>query len=98
MLVDLQDYIDSQPKGDIFIVLHQMGNHGPAYFKRYPKSFEKFTPVCKNADLNQCSDEEIGNAYDNAILYTDYFLSKTIDLLKRNDSRFETALFRNNFV
>ncbi len=93
MLVDLQDYIDSQPKGDIFIVLHQMGNHGPAYFKRYPKSFEKFTPVCKNADLNQCSDEEIGNAYDNAILYTDYFLSKTIDLLKRNDSRFETALF-----
>lgn len=93
MLVDLQRTIDSHPKGDIFIVLHQMGNHGPAYFKRYPQAFEKFSPVCKNSDLSQCSNEEIGNAYDNAILYTDYFLGKTIDLLKRNDAKFETALF-----
>ena len=93
MLVDLQRTIDSHPKGDIFIVLHQMGNHGPAYYKRYPQAFEKFSPVCKNSDLSQCSNEEIGNAYDNAILYTDYFLGKTIDLLKRNDAKFETALF-----
>jgi len=28
MLDGLQDYIDRQ-KGDILIVLHQMGNHGP---------------------------------------------------------------------
>lgn len=93
MLVGLQDYIDSHPTGDIFIVLHQMGNHGPAYYKRYPKDFEKFTPVCKDAELNRCSDEEIVNAYDNALLYTDYLLGKTIDLLKRNDPKFETALF-----
>ncbi|HQW21570.1 MAG TPA: phosphoethanolamine--lipid A transferase [Rhodocyclaceae bacterium] len=93
MLVQLQDYIDSHPKGDIFIVLHQMGNHGPAYFKRYPSEFEKFRPVCQSNDLSRCSDEEIGNAYDNAILYTDYFLGKTIELLKRNDHNFETALF-----
>jgi len=93
MLLNLQSYIDSHPKGDIFIVLHQMGNHGPAYFKRYPQRFEKFLPVCKRNDLSQCSNEEIGNAYDNAILYTDYFLGKTIELLKRNDAKFETALF-----
>ncbi|MDP3438010.1 MAG: phosphoethanolamine--lipid A transferase [Azonexus sp.] len=93
MLVQLQDYIDSHPKGDIFIVLHQMGNHGPAYFKRYPPEFEKFRPACQSNDLSRCSDEEIGNAYDNAILYTDHFLGKTIELLKRNDQKFETALF-----
>ncbi len=93
MLVNLQSYIDSHPKGDIFIVLHQMGNHGPAYFKRYPQQFEKFLPVCKSNDLSQCSNEEIGNAYDNALLYADYFLGKTIELLKRNDAKFETALF-----
>ena len=93
MLVPLQDYIDSHPAGDIVIVLHQMGNHGPAYYKRYPPAFEKFQPTCKSKDLGLCSREEIGNAYDNAILYTDHFLGKTIELLKRNDAKFETALF-----
>jgi lipid A ethanolaminephosphotransferase len=92
MLSSLQKHIDAQPKGDIFIVLHQMGNHGPAYFKRYPPEFEKFRPACQSADLGQCSREEINNAYDNAILYTDFFLGKVIELLKNNDKTFETAL------
>ena len=93
MLTKLQDYVDSHRQGDVFIVLHQMGNHGPAYYKRYTPAFEKFQPVCKDSDLGRCSKEAIGNAYDNAILYTDDFLGKTIDLLKRNDNAFETALF-----
>lgn len=93
MLVGLQEYIDSHPKGDIVVVLHQMGNHGPAYYKRYPKAFEKFTPVCETNQLEQCSQEEIKNGYDNAILYTDYFLSKVVALLKQNDRSFETAMF-----
>lgn len=92
MLEGLQDYIDTQQEGDILIVLHQMGNHGPAYYKRYPESFEKFTPVCKTNHLDQCSETEISNAYDNAILYTDFFLSKVITLLKQNMNRFETAM------
>jgi len=92
MLVGLQNYIDGQKQGDILIVLHQRGNHGPAYFQRYPHKFEKFTPVCKTNQLEECQPEEIINAYDNAILYTDYFLAKTINLLKRNDNAFQTAL------
>ena len=91
MLVDLQEYVEAQ-QGDIFIVLHQMGNHGPAYYKRYPKAFEKFTPTCKTNQVEQCTSEEIGNAYDNAILYTDYFLTKTIHFLKQNDAKFQTDL------
>ena len=92
MLTNLQTYIDAHTKGDIFIVLHQMGNHGPAYYKRYPIRFKKFTPTCETNQLEQCSQEEISNTYDNAILYTDYFLSKTIKLLK-NNNKFESALF-----
>jgi len=92
MLSGLQDYIDRDPRGDVLIVLHQMGNHGPAYYKRYPAQFEKFVPACKTNDLGACSAEEIINAYDNAILYTDYFLSKVIKLLKRNDGQFETTM------
>ncbi len=92
MLVGLQDYIGGKPEGDILIVLHQMGNHGPAYYKRYPASFEKFTPVCRTNQFDECTKEEIGNAYDNAILYTDYFLTQVIGLLKKNSPRFETAM------
>jgi lipid A ethanolaminephosphotransferase len=93
MLDNLQDYIDKHPSGDIFIVLHQMGNHGPAYFKRYPPQFEKFKPTCQTNQLEDCSLEEINNTYDNAILYTDYFLSKVISLLNKNKNNFESALF-----
>lgn len=93
MLVGLQEYINTHPKGDILIVLHQMGNHGPAYYKRYTKAFEKYTPVCKTNQLEQCSKEEITNAYDNTILNTDTFLTQVISLLKGNDEHFATGMF-----
>ena len=92
MLEGLQDYVDRIERGDILIVLHQMGNHGPAYYKRYPREFEKFTPVCGTNQMEECTREEIENAYANAVLYTDYFLSRVIDLLKKNTERFETAM------
>lgn len=92
MLADLQAYVDQQKQGDVFIVLHQMGNHGPAYYKRYPKDFERFTPVCRTNELGTCSPQEIANAYDNALLYTDYFLSQVIAFLRRQSGTFETAM------
>ncbi len=93
MLKNLQPYINEHRQGDIFIVLHQMGNHGPAYFKRYPPEFEKFTPVCTSNQLEACSRDSINNTYDNAILYTDYFLSRVIGFLKQNQNTFDTAMF-----
>jgi len=69
-----------------------MGSHGPAYYKRYTKEFEHFTPVCKTNQLNECTNEQINNAYDNTILYTDYFLAKVIGLLKNNQKEYKTAM------
>jgi len=92
MLVGLDKYIKTREGKDILVILHQMGNHGPAYYKRYPKEFEKFTPVCETNQLEECSKESINNAYDNAILYTDYFLSKTINLLKKYENNYETTM------
>jgi len=92
MLSGLEDYIQSRKDKDILIVLHQMGNHGPEYYRRYPKSFERFTPACQTGELRNCSRQEIDNAYDNAILYTDYFLSEVINFLKKFDNRYETAM------
>lgn len=66
-----------------FIVVHLIGSHGPAYYKRYPKEFEAFTPACNTQDLQKCTRQEIINAYDNTILYTDNILSKIINLLKK---------------
>lgn len=92
MLIGLDKYIKEHSDKDILIVLHQMGNHGPAYYKRYPKEFEKFTPVCKTNELSECTKEEVSNAYDNAILYTDYFLSKVINFLKPYSKNYETVM------
>lgn len=92
MLQGIQPYIEKHPTGDIVIVLHQMGNHGPAYYKRYPEAFKKFVPACDTNQLENCNPTEISNAYDNAILYTDYFLSEVIELLKKNDENFEAAM------
>lgn len=92
MLDRLQAYVNDH-SGDILIVLHQMGSHGPAYFQRYPAEFEKFTPACHSAELSVCTQEEIINAYDNSILYTDFFLSKVIEFLKTNSGPYETSMF-----
>ncbi|MDQ7045959.1 MAG: phosphoethanolamine--lipid A transferase [Sulfurimonas sp.] len=92
MLIGLDAYITKNNSKDILIVLHQMGNHGPAYYKRYPNKFEIFKPTCKTNQIEKCTKEEISNAYDNAILYTDYFLTQTIDLLKQYEGTHKTAM------
>lgn len=92
MLSGLDHYIKARAGKDILIVLHQMGNHGPEYYRRYPAEFRKFTPMCETGELQKCSKEEINNAYDNAILYTDYFLASVIDLLKKYDDTHATAM------
>jgi lipid A ethanolaminephosphotransferase len=92
MLDGLQAFIDAQPDGDILIVLHQMGSHGPAYHRRYPPAFHVFSPTCESSQLDDCDHAAIGNSYDNSIRYTDHFLAEVIALLRANDGRFETAM------
>jgi lipid A ethanolaminephosphotransferase len=92
MLDGLEQYIEARKGRDILIVLHQMGNHGPEYYRRYPKEFARFQPMCMTGELKDCTREEIDNSYDNAILYTDYFLSNVIDLLKKYDGDHATAM------
>ncbi len=92
MLSGLDAYIASKKGKDIMIVLHQMGNHGPEYYRRYPKAFAKFQPMCMTGELRDCTEEEVNNSYDNAILYTDYFLSEVIQFLKKYDGDYETAM------
>ncbi|SEJ38302.1 phosphoethanolamine transferase [Pseudomonas sp. NFR16] len=91
LLQGLQSFIDNLSK-DTVLVLHQMGSHGPEYFKRYPKEFEKFTPVCESNALNNCTRESIVNGYDNTLLYTDHVLASLIDILRTNQNKVDTAM------
>ena len=63
------------------IVLHTLGSHF-RYNYRYPPQFEVFKPSLKGAfdyALISAKNKELFiNTYDNSILYTDFFLAKTI--------------------
>lgn len=90
LLRGLDQKIQTTP-GDMVIVLHQLGNHGPAYYLRYPDDLRRYTPTCDSAELGKCTAEQLVNTYDNATLYTDRFLANTIQLLRQNNEH-ETAL------
>ncbi|UIJ70674.1 phosphoethanolamine transferase [Aurantimonas sp. HBX-1] len=66
---------------DTVIFLHQLGSHGPAYHLRAPAAFQRYQPTCRDESFADCTREEIVNAYDNTILYTDHVLAEIVDLL-----------------
>jgi len=72
--------------GQSLVVLHLGGgSHGPSYHERYPEQFQAFQPLCQDADvLNQCTQEELVNAYDNSILYVDHVLNEAIATLEQS--------------
>jgi lipid A ethanolaminephosphotransferase len=74
------------------LVLHMLGSHGPSYWRRYPTAFEHFTPACHNDDLGQCSHDEIVNAYDNTLLYTDHVLARLIGQLAARADDVDSAM------
>jgi lipid A ethanolaminephosphotransferase len=83
MMEDFKNKINKVKK-DTLIVMHTIGSHGPTYYARYPQDFKKFTPTCDTSELQNCPQENIINSYDNTILYTDYFLNKVIEILKKS--------------
>ncbi len=76
----------------VVVFMHQMGSHGPAYYKRAPAAFKRFLPECSTNALQQCEREQVVNAYDNTIVYTDHFLAAAIDWLQRHDAEWAPAL------
>ena len=82
----------ARARGTQLWVLHMLGNHGPSYFRRYPATFEHFRPACRQDDLRLCSEDEVRNAYDNALRYTDHVLAATIARLAAAGDRVDSAL------
>jgi len=91
LLQVMRPYIEKS-NDDTLVVLHIMGSHGPAYHKRFPKEFARFTPYCQSNAPQECSNDELSNAYDNTILYTDYILSQLITYLKQNNDQYDSFM------
>jgi lipid A ethanolaminephosphotransferase len=76
----------------VVVVMHQMGSHGPAYFRRSSAPSKKFKPECATSAISECPLPEVVNAYDNSIAETDLFLARAIDWLKSQGGHFDTSL------
>ncbi len=63
------------------IVMHMIGGHGPEYSLRSPEDVKQFQPECHTPNLDECSVEEITNAYDNTIVMTDIVVDRVIQQL-----------------
>ncbi|MBL0013461.1 MAG: phosphoethanolamine--lipid A transferase EptA [Flavobacterium sp.] len=93
LLSGLKEQILASTKNKILVVLHTSMSHGPTYSQKYPPQFEYFKPVCNSVELGKCTHTELINAYDNTIVYTDYFLSKVIEDLKQLKAYHSTMIF-----
>lgn len=83
MIPLLQHYIDSLPD-NLFVVMHTYGSHFN-YKERYPKEFSHFTPD-DATEVEVKNRDQLINAYDNSIRYTDYFLHHLIETLDSTGS------------
>ncbi|MEI6062545.1 MAG: phosphoethanolamine--lipid A transferase EptA [Bacteroidota bacterium] len=93
LLTGLNEQILASKKNKILIILHTSTSHGPSYSTKYPPRFEIFKPVCRSVELGKCSQNELINAYDNTIVYTDYLLNKIIEDLKQLKDFKSTMIF-----
>lgn len=93
LLAGLKEQILASGKNKILVVLHTSTSHGPTYYKKYPEEFKIFIPECKSVELAECSKQELINAYDNTIVYTDYILATLIGKLQELEQYKTSMIF-----
>lgn len=93
LLDNVDENITQLTGNDKMIVFHMIGSHGPTYFERYPETHRFFVPDCPRSDIENCTNEELVNTYDNTIRYTDFVLSEMIKKLKEYSDKYRTILF-----
>ena len=93
LLEGLREDIAGSDSTKVFVVIHAYTSHGPSYNTNYPPEFEVFTPVCNTAEMSKTSKEELDNAYDNTIVYTDWMLHQIIQVLRSFPDRRTCLLF-----
>lgn len=81
LLVDeMKESLSRYPKGKHMVILHTKGSHY-LYSQRYPRSYARYQPECIGVD-DFCSKDQLVNAFDNSVLYTDSFIANVIDQVR----------------
>lgn len=82
MVDKMNEVLKSDPSQKILFILHSYGSHF-SYHQRYPREVARYMPD-DDVAISKKNIEHIRNAYDNSILYTDYFLDAIMSSLQRH--------------
>lgn len=74
------------------LVLHPMGSHGPAYYRRSSAPSKHYQPECTTHVTSDCSRAQLVNVYDNSMVETDMFVARTIDWLQTMQNTYDVGL------
>lgn len=94
LLENFQQALDQlkEKRQDSVLVLHLVGSHGPTYYQRYPDSYRHFQPDCARSDIQNCSQAQIRNSYDNTIYHDDFLMSRIIQTLSANSADWRSGM------
>lgn len=92
LLPGIDAEIDPNGSKNALIALHLNGSHGPTYYQRYPAAFRVFTPDCPRSDIENCTQQQLVNTYDNSLRYTDYIVSQVIDKARSYQDKYNVAV------
>ena len=91
LLDELRRAVEESSARKMFFVLHCYGSHF-SYHQRYPREFARFRPD-EDVAVSPQHIEMLRNAYDNSVVYTDFFLSQTIGYLRSLDGVSSALLY-----
>ena len=89
----LKEEISACNNDKIFIGIHTYTSHGPEYYSNTPDSLKVFKPESRSVEMANAKYEELINAYDNTILYTDFLVHSVIEMLKEFNDRRSCVIF-----
>jgi len=80
LLAGLGERIENSSRPKFAAFLHTSTSHGPTYYLKYPADYERFVPASREVEMANCPIDELVNAYDNSILYTDALINNAISV------------------
>ena len=93
LLAGLKEEIEQSNSDKVFVGIHTYTSHGPSYFSNTPQEFKIFMPECTTVEMSQADQQELINAYDNTIVYTDYLMHSIIEMLREMKDRRSCVIF-----
>ncbi len=91
LLDALKEVVATSKAEKMLVILHCYGSHF-SYHQRYPREYAHFRPD-DDVAIRSRHAEELRNAYDNSVRYTDAFLASTIDYLREQTELTSAMLY-----